>query len=427
MAGELPAGTRLPTVRALSRELGTSPATVSSAYRTLGVRGLVHADGRRGTRVTPRPALRPHVAAARAAARPPAGGYARDLTAGLADPELLPALGPALARVARTPPAPVERAEGADPRLLEFARAWFAEDHVAAGSVAVVSGAMDGLERILAAHLRVGDRVLIEDPAYPPIRDLLLALGLVAAPVPVDELGLVPGALESALAGGASALLLVPRGQNPTGAALDAGRARELRAVLEAAPELLVLEDDHLSLVSGAPFHSAIAPGRERWAVVRSLSKLVHPDLRIALLAGDRTTVARLEGRQMLGPRWVSHVLQATAATLLADPGFEDRCKRAGETYAERRRALIEALARRGIPATGGSGLNVWVAVDEEAPAVHGLAQAGWLVLAGERFRTAAPPAIRITTATLAAGEAELLAGALADVLARSPGPRSRY
>jgi DNA-binding transcriptional MocR family regulator len=423
VAAELPAGTRLPTVRALARELGTSPATVSSAYRTLQVRGLVHANGRRGTRVTPRPALRSHVPTA----PPPAPSSVRDLTAGLADPELLPELGPALARVAGAPPAPVERGDGADPRLLEFARSWFAEDRVAAGSVAVVSGAMDGLERVLAAHLRAGDRVLIEDPAYPPIIDLLLALGLIAVPVPVDERGLVPDALGRALARGAAGLVLVPRGQNPTGAALDPARAAELRAVLAAGPELLVVEDDHLSCVSGVPFHSAIAPDRRHWAIVRSLSKLVHPDLRVALLAGDETTVARLEGRQMLGPRWVSHVLQSTAATLLRDPGFEARCARAAGTYAARRRALIEALAARGIGAAGGSGLNVWVPVAEEAPVVHGLAQAGWLVLAGERFRSAAPPAVRVTTATLRDGEAERLAGALADVTARPGRPRSRY
>src|SRR5437764_11330194 len=86
--GGLETGEKLPTVRELAQRLGTSPATVNSAYRILRDRGLVIADGRRGTRVAPRPPL---LAAERAphgmlAPSPPPG--VRDLTIGLPDPEL---------------------------------------------------------------------------------------------------------------------------------------------------------------------------------------------------------------------------------------------------------------------------------------------------------------------------------------------------
>ncbi len=75
------------------------------------------------------------------------------------------------------------------------------------------------------AHLRLGDRVVVEDPLYPPIRDLLLALGLVPVPVAVDDLGLIPELLQAAVADGVDAVVAVPRAQNPLGAAFDEQRS----------------------------------------------------------------------------------------------------------------------------------------------------------------------------------------------------------
>src|SRR5436309_10715874 len=97
--GLLETGDALPTVRALAQQLKASPATVNAAYRILRERGLVIAEGRRGTRVAPRPALRTPPAARRAPTMPASAATVRDLTIGLPDPALLPALEPALQRI----------------------------------------------------------------------------------------------------------------------------------------------------------------------------------------------------------------------------------------------------------------------------------------------------------------------------------------
>ena len=47
--GTLPAGTKLPTVRALADELGLAPNTVARAYRELETAGVIETRGRSGS------------------------------------------------------------------------------------------------------------------------------------------------------------------------------------------------------------------------------------------------------------------------------------------------------------------------------------------------------------------------------------------
>jgi hypothetical protein len=55
--------------------------------------------------------------------------------------------------------------------------------------------------------------------------------------------------------------------------------------------------------------------------------------------------------------------------------------------------------------------VNVWVPVPEEGVVTARLLDAGWAVLAGERFRLRSQPAIRVTVSTLDVAEAGRLAG----------------
>jgi DNA-binding transcriptional MocR family regulator len=261
--------------------------------------------------------------------------------------------------------------------------------------------------------VRRGDVVAVEDPSYPPILDLLAAMGATAVPVAVDDEGAQPDSLERALRRGPSALVLVPRAQNPTGAALSVERAAELRALLAGHEDLLVIEDDHAHEIAGAEFVSLTQRRSGRWALVRSASKSLNPDLRLAVMAGDAVTISRVEGRQALGTGWVSTILQRTVAALWADPEVDQIVAAARTTYAERRRTLISALAERDIAVSARSGFNVWVPVRDEATTVEGLLAGGWAVRPGERFRLRSGPAIRISAATLKIEEAPALAAAL--------------
>lgn len=413
-AGRIAHGATLPPVRILALSLKVSPTTVASAYRTMRLRGLLSGERRHGTRVSHRPPLlaRPTVAV-------PQG--LRNLANGNPDPAFLPPLRSALARL-----DPRSRLYGESinhPKLLELARQQFEADTIPAVSLAVLGGALDAVERVLQAHLHPGDRIAVEDPGYYEIYDLLRALGLILEPVAIDDFGLIPAELERVLKTRVAACILTPRAQNPTGAALDDRRARELRKLFDMYGEVLVIEDDHAGPVAGASAITVCHRKKERWAVVRSVSKSLGPDLRLALLAGDATTIARVEGRQNLGAGWVSHILQGLVEVLWSDPGTAKQLSTAAEAYTARRAALISALERYGIIARGRSGLNVWIPVAEEVEAVTGLAAAGWAVRGGERYRLKSPPAVRISIATLQPAEAVRLAADLAQIL--RPGRRT--
>ena len=404
--GQLGPGERLPAVRSLAAELGISPATVAAGYRSLRDRGLVRPEGRHGTVVAAQPPLR--VRPAR-----PLPPDVRDLASGNPDPALLPPLGPVLARI-----DPAHKFYGGPavlPQLAEVARADFAADGIT-GDIAVTGGALDGIERVLQAELRPGDRVGVEDPSWPRIGDLVNAIGLRAEPIAVDQTGLIPDRLAAALQAGARAIIATPRGQNPTGAAIDAQRAAEIQHVLSGHPQVLIVEDDYIADIAGAPYN-AVHGRSDRWAVIRSVSKVLGPDLRLAMLAADPLTTSRVVGRQLLGAGWVSHLLQQAAAILRSDAGTSTLIARAERDYAMRRAALIAALAERGIAAYGRTGLGVWIPAEEEAAIVQALAERGWAVSPGERYRYQSAPGIRVTTTRLQPAEARRLADDIAAVV----------
>ncbi|MGW0737558.1 aminotransferase class I/II-fold pyridoxal phosphate-dependent enzyme [Streptomyces sp. NPDC002851] len=418
-SGDLPPGQLLPPMRELAAELGVNPNTVAAAYRTLRERGVIETAGRRGSRVRPRPAT-----TARESIRVDVPPGVRDVSTGNPDPALLPPLADALAAAAEQARRhPVLYGDDAvEPELARLARAAFAADGVPDGPVAVTSGSLDAIERVLAVHLRPGDAVAVEDPGWGSLLDLIPALGLRPLPVRVDDEGPRPEDVERALRDGARALVVTDRAQNPTGAAVTAPRARALREVLAAHPEVLLIEDDHGHGIVDLPLHP-LAGVSDHWALVRSTAKAYGPDLRLAVLTGDPATVDRVQGRQRLGPGWVSRLLQCAVVRLWTQGAVDAR--EVAASYGRRRDALIAALAERGVAAHGRSGMNVWVPVPDETGAVARLLHAGWAVAPGARFRVGAGSGVRITVSLLAAADIEAVAEAVA--AATGPAPARRY
>ncbi|CAL9379906.1 Vitamin B6 salvage pathway transcriptional repressor PtsJ [Streptomyces sp. enrichment culture] len=420
-SGELEPGQPLPPMRELAQRLGVNPNTVAAAYRTLRERGVIETAGRRGSRVRAKPAT-----TGRDLVRVEVPEGVRDVSDGNPDPALLPALGPVFAAAAEQGDRePVLYGhEPVDPELARAARTGLDADGVPDGPVAVTSGSLDAMERVLASHLKPGDSVAVEDPGWGSLLDLVPALGLRTVPVGVDDQGPLPEDVRRTLAAGARALVVTDRAQNPTGAAVGAARARALRSVLREHPGTLLIEDDHGHGIVDLPLHP-LAGTTRAWAFVRSAAKACGPDLRLAVLTGDPVTLDRVRGRQRLGPGWVSRITQRAVARLWTDGAVDTRA--VAGVYGRRRDALLGALAEHGVTGYGRSGMNVWIPVPDETGAVARLLHAGWAVAPGARFRVSAPPGIRITVSTLEEGDLAPLAAAVAAAVGPGSGPPRSY
>ncbi len=398
-AGRLSTGDRLPTVRELAAALHVSPATVSEAWQALGAVGAIVARGRAGTFVKDvvepsRPVRYLGIGGA-----PVADGL--DLSTGTPDSGLLPSLREALERVT-TRSSSWTTSYLDDPVIpaldAELRRTW----PFRPARITVVDGALDALSRIVDQVVRLGDRVVMESPGFPPLIDLLERSGAEVIPVALDEQGIVPASLAMALEAGPVAVFLQPRAQNPTGTSMTKYRASELAHVL-AASRALVIEDDHSGDIATADDVSIGQFLPDRTVHIRSYSKSHGPDLRIAAIGGSADVIDPLIARRMLGPGWTSRLLQAVLVELLSDEVAIAQVRRAQRTYSERSTRFREALMDLGISCSPGDGINVWVPVEDERSALVTLAAAGVRVAPGGPFLVDAAPAgaVRITCGLL--------------------------
>ncbi|UED83931.1 PLP-dependent aminotransferase family protein [Streptomyces profundus] len=413
--GALPPGTRLPPIRQVADQLALSPTTVSAAWSTLGGAGAIRTNGRGGTVVTAR--SEPGPVRYRQAVGGPAPARL-DLSTGIPDPALLPDLSRAFARLTTAGGGSSYLDEPVLPELRAALRADWPGPHT---ELMVTDGALDALDQVARVVLRPGDVVVLEDPCFPPLADLLEAGGVRLVGVPMDDEGLDPTALAEALRQPTAAVFLQPRAQNPTGVSMTERRAARLARLVRDAGALVV-EDDSAGAVATTPPLTLARWLPESTVHIRSFSKSHGPDLRLAAMSAPATLTGDLLARRQLGQGWSSRVLQRVLATLLTDPASRAQVAAARATYAARRLALLDALAAAGMPPLdrAADGVNLWLPVRDEAVAVARLAAEGLLAAPGApfRLRPGATPHLRVTAGLVRQPEAVARALATASGLA---------
>lgn len=399
-------GDSLPPVRVLATTLGVNRNTVATAYQRLAAAGLVLTQGRRGTIVCAPPQAAEQEGLTK-------NSYLIDLADGNPNPNWLPQLSSIdLRHNLKT------YLYGDDtllPELKSWAENWFQPDCPLPYEIELSHGAVDAIERLATAYLTTGDQIAVEDPCFLGAINSLRLAGMKPISVDIDLHGMCPTSLKLALQNGARAVLITPRAHNPTGCSLTKQRALAIKEVLAEYPHVLIVIDDHFALLTTENYYSVIPENSQQWALVRSVSKALGPDLRLAFIACDQNTANRLRARLAAGLNWVSHILQKITYLYLTTEVTQQLIIKAKHDYKQRLQALSAALTAEDIaftPAT--DGLNIWInlpAHNETEKVMYSLAKHGWLVRSGKSFQVDKNlEAIRITLSKLEEKQMTLLA-----------------
>ena len=420
-AGKLKSGDRLPPHRELADQLGVTVTTVTRGYSEAERRGLVKGEVGRGTYVRP-PAF-PSLAPLRSGAIDLATNallphhHARELT------EKLSAL------VMRSTPEYLfdYQPHGGRPDHRDIAARWLQRSRVPAdaGNTILTSGAQHAMAVAIATVTAPGDAVLCESVTYTGMRSLANHLHVRAHPVPLDDEGMIPDALEDAVhESGGRVVYCVPNGQNPTARVMSKKRRQELARVA-ARLDLLIVEDDAYGfLFEGQEPLCAAIPDRTFY--LTSMSKSLVPGLRVGLLRTpevwtDRVIGAVFATTVMLTP------LDAAAACASMEDGTAARVI-AWKRQEIRERQQIARQALGGLITGSPESQHAWLQLPASWPADDFVREARqrWVIVTPARefaiARHEVPNAVRVALGAPADRETlKKAADTLADIAKGTP------
>jgi DNA-binding transcriptional MocR family regulator len=358
-AGRLPAGCRVPPVRALERQLGLSKNTVQVAYDELCARGLVETREREGvfvaapTEATPvrpppaRPPL-PRCKPVPAVFNRPAGGGLR-LSSVFIDPELLPReqITDCIRMVLKQPGLESTYEGQGHPALREVIadRLRRRGMEVDAAQVITTIGSQQGID-IVCRSLEIR-RVGLEDPVYPFAKELFARNGMTAIGLRLDPFaGIDLERWEHQLATERPGLVYaISSFQNPTGYSYS---THELTRLCELAEkhDFALLEDDWGSdMLSDSEYRPSLRMlAGEQVLYLNSFTKKVWPALRVGFLVAPAALVPTLVAAKRLSTLGSPALLEAAMAEFLGRGYYDAHLGRLQAELDRRYEACLEAL-----------------------------------------------------------------------------------
>jgi 2-aminoadipate transaminase len=239
--------------------------------------------------------------------------------------------------------------------------------------VVVTVGGQQALDLIARLFLDPGDVVLAEGPTYVGALGVFQAAQAQVRHVAMDADGLIPAALEAALAssaGRAKFLYTIPTYQNPAGVTLSAARRAEVLDICER-HGLLVVEDDPYGMLSFEGDAPLPLRARRRDGVfyISTFSKTFAPGLRVGWVLAPHAVREKLVMASEASILCPSAFAQGGVTQYLSTMPWREQIKVYREVYRERRDALLDALTDL-MPAgttwtRPAGGLFVWAGLPE--------------------------------------------------------------
>ena len=375
--GRLDAGAALPSSRVLAEQLGLSRGVVVEAYEQLVAEGYLTSHHGSSTRVNPR--ISGAAPSAPSAVTQPAHRFS--FAYGSPDVGEFPRAAwlRSLRRVLND--APSERlsyldARGA-PELRSAIAAYLNRVRGTAADgerIVICSGFAQGIGLIAQLLATSGaSRIATEDPGQLDAPDAAGRFHLETVPIPVDEEGIVIEALDRS---GADAVVVTPAHHFPTGAVLSARRRAALLS-WAAQRRRLIIEDDYDAeyRYDREPIGALQGLAPEHVIYTGSASKTLAPGLRLGWLIVPGRLVGPLAAVKRANDRGSASLEQLALADFLVRGEFDRHLRRMRSVYRDRRRALLEALARHAPalrPAGASAGLHVvaWLPDESDEAAV---------------------------------------------------------
>lgn len=374
--GRLRPGQRVPSTRSLARELKISRVPVLSAYEQLYAEGYLETFVGAGTcvaRAIPGETIKPnggerpaplqnatHAAPRKVAQRVeglrvPAQTWAHNQGAfrvGLPAIDHFPvtAWSKLLNHHARHPP--IEHMVYGEPMGYLPLREAIAEYlgtvravRCDASQILITTGSQQGLQVCIHALLDPKDRVWVEDPGYPGVKQALRTIGAEIIPVPVDEEGLD---VEEGIRRGrnARAVYISPSHQFPLGWTMSAARRMQLLS-WASRNGAWIIEDDYDSeyRFGGRPLASLQGMDTDdRVVYVGTFSKVMFPALRVGYIVVPKDLIPAFAAVRDAFDTFSSTLYQVALTDFIREGHFARHIRRMRTLYLERRTVLREAI-----------------------------------------------------------------------------------
>jgi len=362
----LRAGDALPSVRQFARTHGLSAFTVSEAYQRLVVAGKVVAKRGAAYRVVDSHVTEPSVAPVWSAPSLNAAWLLSDVFADHSVPikagcGWIPGewinesgLQHALRTLSRVPGTrlggyghPFGMASLRDQIAVMLRRY---DIPVESSNVLLTQGATQALDLVVRTLLRPGDTVVVEDPCYCNLLQILQLAGLKVVGLPrtvdghdFDQLQLLIKRTQP------KAIFVNTVLQNPSGSSLSLSHAKRLLDIAEQ-HGLWVIEDDIYRELAqdGAPCLAALE-GLRRVIYISGFSKTITPALRVGYLAAHPDVLASLARSKMAVGLTSSEMAERIVANVLSEGHYQQHVQFLTEKLRQAHRQVGASLQAVGV------------------------------------------------------------------------------